>query len=272
MLAWKTGTSYGFRDAWAIGVGPRHLIGIWIGRPDGTPVPGQFGLASAAPLLLQVHDLLVNRDAQRGIAQPPDPQPPEVDVAAICWPLGQPMAKGDPNCRRLRFAWTLEGTTPPTLLAADQPLGLGLRQPLWVDTKGRQVAPGCAGARALELVLWPAPLEPWLPRRERRAARLPAPDPACPPSLPPPAAPLSIVGVREGDQLRRPAGSAEPLRLKLSALGGSGRLWWFLDGAPITATAADESFDQLFRRSGRHQLSVLDEAGQTARLEFAIAE
>ena len=51
-LAWKTGTSYGFRDAWAIGVGPRHLIGIWIGRPDGTPVPGQFGLASAAPLLL----------------------------------------------------------------------------------------------------------------------------------------------------------------------------------------------------------------------------
>lgn len=272
VLAWKTGTSYGFRDAWAIGVGPRHLIGIWIGRPDGTPVPGQFGLASAAPLLLQVHDLLVNRDAQRGIAQPQDPQPPEVDVAAICWPLGQPMAKGDPSCRRERYAWTLDGTTPPTLLAADQPLGLGLRQSLWVDAAGRQVAPGCADAHASELVLWPAPLEPWLPRRERRAARLPTPAPACPPSLPPPAAPLSIVGVREGDQLRRPSGSAEPLRLKLSALGGSGRLWWFLDGAPITAIAADESFNQVFRRSGRYQLSVLDEAGQTARLEFAIVE
>ncbi len=40
VLAWKTGTSYGFRDAWAIGVGPRYLIGVWIGRPDGTPVPG----------------------------------------------------------------------------------------------------------------------------------------------------------------------------------------------------------------------------------------
>ncbi|OYT96823.1 MAG: penicillin-binding protein 1C, partial [Pseudomonas sp. PGPPP3] len=65
-LAWKTGTSYGFRDAWAIGVGPRYLIGIWIGRPDGTPVPGQFGLASAAPLMLQAHDLLVNRARQRG--------------------------------------------------------------------------------------------------------------------------------------------------------------------------------------------------------------
>src|SRR5690606_28457335 len=76
VLAWKTGTSYGFRDAWAIGVGPRHLIGVWIGRPDGTPVPGQFGLASAAPLLLQVHDVLVNRDAQRGLSGPAQ-EPPD---------------------------------------------------------------------------------------------------------------------------------------------------------------------------------------------------
>ncbi|HSX69403.1 MAG TPA: penicillin-binding protein 1C, partial [Pseudomonas sp.] len=81
VLAWKTGTSYGFRDAWAVGVGPRHLIGVWIGRPDGTPVPGQFGLASAAPLLLQVHDLLVNRDLQRGLAPPVQDVPASVGVA-----------------------------------------------------------------------------------------------------------------------------------------------------------------------------------------------
>ena len=103
VLAWKTGTSYGFRDAWAIGVGPRYLIGVWIGRPDGTPVPGQFGLASAAPLMLQVHDVLTNRDSQRGISAPVRPVPANVGVAAICWPLGQPMNRSDPNCRRQRF-------------------------------------------------------------------------------------------------------------------------------------------------------------------------
>ena len=221
-LAWKTGTSYGFRDAWAIGVGPRHLIGIWIGRPDGTPVPGQFGLASAAPLLLQVHDLLVNRDSQRGIAAPADRQPAEVGVAAICWPLGQPMSRDDSNCRRLRFAWTLEGTTPPTLQAADQPLGSGLRERYWVNAEGHHVGPSCAGAEARELVLWPAPLEPWLPRRERRAARLPGIDPGCPPPGSSQVAPLSIVGVRDGDRLRRPQGNHEPLRLSLSALGAVG--------------------------------------------------
>ncbi|MFI8745349.1 peptidoglycan glycosyltransferase PbpC [Pseudomonas sp. NPDC077186] len=268
-LAWKTGTSYGFRDAWAIGIGPRHLIGIWIGRPDGTPVPGQFGLASAAPLLLQVHDLLVNRDSQRGIAAPAEPQPAEVGVAAICWPLGQPMHRDDPNCRRLRFAWTLQGTTPPTLLGADQPLGSGLREPLWVNPRGRRVAPGCAQAERRELVLWPAPLEPWLPRRERRGARLPAADRACPPPTPAQVAPLAIVGVREGDRLRRPQGDAEPLRLSLSTLGGSGRRWWFVDGRPLGDSAAGAPFAHAFA-VGRHQLSVLDEGGQTARLEFSV--
>jgi penicillin-binding protein 1C len=52
-LAYKTGTSYGHRDAWAIGYDGRHVIGVWMGRPDGTPVPGVFGADLAAPVLFQ---------------------------------------------------------------------------------------------------------------------------------------------------------------------------------------------------------------------------
>ncbi len=50
-LAYKTGTSYGHRDAWAIGYDGRHVAGVWMGRPDGTPVPGAFGGDLAAPVL-----------------------------------------------------------------------------------------------------------------------------------------------------------------------------------------------------------------------------
>jgi penicillin-binding protein 1C len=50
-IAFKTGTSYGFRDAWAIGFDGRMTIGVWVGRPDGAPVPGLVGRASAAPIL-----------------------------------------------------------------------------------------------------------------------------------------------------------------------------------------------------------------------------
>ena len=272
LLAWKTGTSYGFRDAWAIGVGPRYLIGIWIGRPDGTPVPGQFGLASAAPLMLQVHDVLINRDSQRGISAPVQPVPLNVGVAAICWPLGQPMSRTDPNCRRQRFAWTLDGTTPPTLQAMDQPLGVGLVEKIWVNARGLRVDAKCPGAVARDIALWPAPLEPWLPRVERREARLPANDPDCPGPLLAASSPLSIVGVREGDQLRRPAASQELLRLKLSALGGSGRRWWFVNGAPLGDSANQESINATFEQLGPVELSVLDEGGQTARVEFNVVD
>ncbi|MEJ5043584.1 peptidoglycan glycosyltransferase PbpC [Pseudomonas sp. B21-036] len=269
-LAWKTGTSYGFRDAWSIGVGPRYLIGIWIGRPDGTPVPGQFGLASAAPLMLQVHDVLSNRDSQRGIAAPVPAVPGNVGVAAICWPLGQPMARTDPNCRRQRFAWTLGNTTPPTLLAQDQPLGVGLLEKVWVNARGLRVDAACAGAAPRDIALWPAPLDPWLPRLERREARLPAIDPNCPPQVPASAAPLSVVGIRPGDQLRRPATSRDALHLSVSALGGEGQRWWFLNGAPLGETTAQAALAVNLEEVGRYELSVLDASGQTARVEFQV--
>lgn len=53
VLAYKTGTSYGHRDAWAVGFDGRHVIGVWMGRADGTPVPGAFGGDLAAPVLFE---------------------------------------------------------------------------------------------------------------------------------------------------------------------------------------------------------------------------
>ena len=63
-IAWKTGTSWGGRDAWAFGFDRHTVIGVWVGRPDGTPVPGATGRGLALPLLGRVFDLL-----------PPAPRP-----------------------------------------------------------------------------------------------------------------------------------------------------------------------------------------------------
>jgi len=57
-LAWKTGTSFGFRDAWAIGMTPDYVIGIWVGNADGEGRPGLVGIQAAAPLLFEVLQLL----------------------------------------------------------------------------------------------------------------------------------------------------------------------------------------------------------------------
>ena len=57
-IAWKTGTSYGYRDAWAIGYDGAHVVGVWVGRPDGTPLPGATGATRAAPLLFEAFGLI----------------------------------------------------------------------------------------------------------------------------------------------------------------------------------------------------------------------
>lgn len=57
-IAYKTGTSYGYRDAWAIGYDGKTVIGVWVGRPDGVPVPGISGYAAAAPILFESFDRL----------------------------------------------------------------------------------------------------------------------------------------------------------------------------------------------------------------------
>jgi penicillin-binding protein 1C len=52
-IAFKTGTSYGYRDAWAVGFDGKRTIGVWVGRPDGAPTPGLVGRAAAAPILFE---------------------------------------------------------------------------------------------------------------------------------------------------------------------------------------------------------------------------
>ena len=57
-IAFKTGTSYGYRDAWSVGYSNDYTVGVWVGRPDGAPQPGRIGRSDAAPILLKVFDQL----------------------------------------------------------------------------------------------------------------------------------------------------------------------------------------------------------------------
>ncbi|MDO6595748.1 penicillin-binding protein 1C [Oceanihabitans sp. 2_MG-2023] len=61
-IAWKTGTSFGFRDAWAIGTTKDYVVGIWVGNADGEGRPGLVGVQTAAPVLFDIFDVLPNSD------------------------------------------------------------------------------------------------------------------------------------------------------------------------------------------------------------------
>lgn len=264
-LAWKTGTSYGYRDAWAIGVNARYSIGIWTGRPDGTPVAGQFGFASAIPLLNQVSNLLLANSARQQEGR--DPRPTSVSSAEICWPGGQPLPAGDSNCRRRLSTWVLDNSLPPTLLLPEQEGMQGIRFPLWLDSEGKRVAADCPDAREITLDVWPLPLEPWLPVGERRAARLPPISSSCPPRQLQNAAPLMLSGIREDAVIRRLPGEPNA-KVVLQASGGEGRRWWFLNGEP--QTSAGDSLTLTLTDPARYQLVVMDETGQTSVANFTL--
>jgi penicillin-binding protein 1C len=85
-IAFKTGTSYGYRDAWAIGFDGRMTIGVWVGRPDGAPVPGLYGRASAAPILFDAF-------ARSGFTPVPLPQSPKGTIFAVNSKLPPPLQR-----------------------------------------------------------------------------------------------------------------------------------------------------------------------------------
>ena len=145
-LAYKTGTSYGHRDAWAIGYDGTHVIGVWFGRPDGTPVPGVFGGDLAAPILFEAFGRL------KPALDPAPPPPPEtllVETARLPKPLqrfrsrtavfeeeeGAPRIAFPPNGARIEaqagriFARVREGEGPFTWLADGKPVVIASRGP-----------------------------------------------------------------------------------------------------------------------------------------------
>jgi penicillin-binding protein 1C len=89
-LAYKTGTSYGHRDALAIGFDGKHVAGVWMGRPDGSPVPGAFGGELAAPVLFEVFGRL-------GAQFTPLPAPPPSTLILPNARLPQPLQRFRPR-------------------------------------------------------------------------------------------------------------------------------------------------------------------------------
>jgi penicillin-binding protein 1C len=151
-IAFKTGTSYGYRDAWAVGFDGKRTIGVWIGRPDGAPVPGLVGRVAAAPILFDAF-------ARTGKLPAPLPAAPRGALVAAAGKLPPPLKRfragmlaGEASQLRIMF--------PPNHarleLASD---GSGKRDPIALKVTGGtgaltvlvngQPLPTAAGRRTL---------------------------------------------------------------------------------------------------------------------------
>lgn len=261
-LAWKTGTSFGFRDAWAVGVAGGYTLGVWVGRPDGTPNPGFFGANIAAPLLRDMAATL-----PRGAPATRRP-PASVSSGVICWPLGMAADSTPPAlCHEKRTAWLLNQTIPPTL--PDRVRKRSLRETIWIDpASGLRSVPSCSPhAEPREVARWPALLEPWLDGAERRHNALPPWQAECSQRA---EGALRLAGLAPGSRVR-PAPGKPQARISVQAIGARGELYWLLDGKPLGPPSPRPELSFTVTAPGDHRLTVMDGHGNHDAVAFTLS-
>ena len=266
-VAWKTGTSFGFRDAWAVGVTDHYTLGVWVGRPDGTPNPGHFGANTAAPL---VKDLLAALGTRTG---KPRSLPATVRALDICWPLGL-AAQATPagQCRVRRAAWTLDGTAPPTL--PDRVRSGSLLETAWVDqARSQRLRAGCTTASpspwvAVEFARWPTLLEPWIDSGMRSdAERIPLAAPCATRGL---SRALRVTGIESGSVIRATPGARNAV-VRVQAIGSRESVNWLLDGRLVGSTGPGAAGLRLtLDQAGEHALTAMDTQGRYERVRFSV--
>lgn len=148
-VAWKTGTSSGFRDAWSVGVFGPYVLVVWVGNFDGSPNPAFIGGEAAGPLLFNIVDAL--KAAHRLAPPPPDPVPTRLRRVEVCLSSG---ALPTIWCPRQGKRWFIPGVSP---IEVDS-----VYRPVWVNkTSLKAVCPPYNLAEDAQKVyeFWPSELQ-----------------------------------------------------------------------------------------------------------------
>jgi penicillin-binding protein 1C len=252
-IHWKTGTSFGFHDAWAAGSGPDYTTVVWTGNADHRPSTELVGSEAAGPLLFDVLEGVAVHNRPHPPAAPPD-ELTEVEVCALSGHLAGPACE-----HRLKARAPIHAV--PT---APCPYHQGLD----VDVAtGRAVTPACrradhAYARRSFVVL-PSAVTAWMQGRNRAVPEAPTFDDGCAAVLGD-AAPV-IQSPADGMVVTLVPGMATTRQVvALAASTRAAHLSWFIDGALVaTAPASERVFWS--PTLGRHELVVSDDAGRKAR-------
>ncbi len=269
-LAWKTGTSYGHRDFWSIGVTNEYTIGVWLGRPDGTSTAGHYGARTASPLLFEIVERLLPQHTY----SPPKKHPKSVTQDFICWPLGSLQSATPPElCHEKKQAWLLNQTVPKTLPEVNTSRWETNPVSLLINAEtGRLVDRSCQAKKIARkrVALWPLEVEPWIPPNQHRRQQIGTYDLSCehPPQFK--QGELKIEGLDNLAKLRS-AGAAKNLpTVKLETTGAQGIVYWFINGKLLYKVHPEKHLKHQFQKTGRYQIAVSDEMGKTASIRIEV--
>ena len=257
-IAWKTGTSWGFRDAWSAGVVGPYVLVVWIGDFEGRGNPGFVGVDTAAPLFFRIADAL--NLARPDEATPPLASPPGVMKVAVCADSGD---LPNVHCPRTVQTWYIPGKSP---IRVSQ-----LHRAVAIDavTGQPQCPPYPAGTRFEVFEFWSSDMLK-LFRQAGMPRRSPPAMPSCatedPLDAPRIASPLRGVSYA----LRRSA-PREEIALEANVAADVRNVFWF-DGSALIGVqrVAEGALAWRPTTAGVHLVRIVDDHGRSAERQVDV--
>lgn len=259
--AWKTGTSWGFRDAWTAGVFGPYVLVVWIGNFDGHGNPAFVGVQAAGPLFFRLTDALAAADPR--LAEPVHRMPPRLARVEIC------SASGDlPNadCPQTAVTWYLPGISP---IRVSQ-----VHRRLWIDTRTNRQACAPYDARYVHsevFEFWPTDLmqlfaQAGVPRRQ------PPPFGDCDSDVPLGTSPQITSPVTAVTySVRATRVGSEEIPLAANADSEVRRLHWFVDSAYVGSAPPSAALGWNPGHAGRFMVRAVDDRGRADSRELNVA-
>lgn len=259
-VGWKTGTSWGFRDAWSVGVFGPYVLAVWIGNFNGEGNPAFVGVQAAAPLFFRIVDAV--SALEPNLAEPEFALPRDLIQVEVC------AASGDlPNayCPLRTKTWFIAGKSP--IRVSD------IHRPVMIDTRtGRQACPPFEArhSRVEVFEFWPSDIQ-----RLFRTAGMPRKQPPlieCGREVNPGPPPIIMSPMRGAEYELRAARIAEetvPLMANSSAQVRT--LYWFVDDAYVGESRPGAVLAWKPNRAGRFVVRAVDEQGHSDVRELRVA-
>ena len=257
-VAWKTGTSYGHRDAWSIGYTPQYTIGVWVGNFDASGVPELIGSEVAAPILFSLFSAIESPSDNRWFVQPKT-----VKRRQVCSVSGMVLS---PFCAAAKEELYLPGISPSQKC--------NIHQKIFIDRKTKtRLCSHCRQGRKYDekiVEVWPAEIATWLARNGFPVDEIPEHYPNCPWILSG-KKPIIISPTANSDYKIRSDVDVKYQKILLEATvsNDTKTIYWFLDGKLIsTAKPSKKVF--IAPQPGRHRITCTDDAGRSSEVIFKV--
>jgi len=259
-VAWKTGTSYGRKDAWSVGFNPQYTVGVWVGNFSARPSPDLVGVKAAAPMMFDIFNAITSK-AEGGWFI----QPEEVGIREVCSISG--LVPG-PYCQSTVKELFLPGVSSSRRC--------DIHREILVDKNtGYQLCRYCSKGKECEydtLEVWPAKIVTWLNKTGSIVQEVPVHNPDC-------------RGTYCGDRpiINSPREDAvyfirnympvdlQGILLDASASSDTRNLYWFVDGDLFCAHQPGATAFYL-PQPGDHSIICSDDQGRSSSVKIKISE